>query len=101
MDEGFGPLRATSGRIAGALARASPHFDQPGAYCPCPASWACRKKRPMSATPYPCPCCGHLVFADPPGSSDICMICFWEDDATQLRYPDLADETNVMSLTEA
>jgi hypothetical protein len=55
----------------------------------------------MSATPFPCPCCGYLVFAEPPGSSDICMICFWEDDAEQLRYPDLADETNIMSLVEA
>lgn len=55
----------------------------------------------MSATLFPCPCCGYLVFAEPPGSSDICMICFWEDDAEQLRYPDLADETNIMSLVEA
>jgi hypothetical protein len=54
----------------------------------------------MSA-PYPCPCCGHLVFADPPGSEDICMICFWEDDATQLRFPTLADATNLMSLADA
>jgi hypothetical protein len=29
------------------------------------------------------------------------MICFWEDDAEQLRYPDLADQTNIMSLMEA
>ena len=55
----------------------------------------------MSATPYPCPCCGHQVFAEPPGSDDICMICFWEDDAAQLRFPELADATNVVSLAEA
>jgi hypothetical protein len=55
----------------------------------------------MSAGPYPCPCCGHLVFAEPPGSDDICMICFWEDDAEQLRFPELADATNIMSLAEA
>lgn len=53
----------------------------------------------MSA--YPCPCCGHLVFAEPPGSDDICMICFWEDDAAQLRFPQLSDQTNVVSLAEA
>lgn len=53
----------------------------------------------MSA--YPCPCCGYLVFDEPPGSSDICMICFWEDDALQLRFPELADQTNVVSLAEA
>lgn len=53
----------------------------------------------MSA--YPCPCCGYLVFAEPPGSGDICLICFWEDDALQLRFPELADQTNVVSLAEA
>jgi len=55
----------------------------------------------MSATPYPCPCCGHQVFAEPPGSDDICMICFWEDDAAQLRFPQLADATNIVCLAEA
>jgi hypothetical protein len=55
----------------------------------------------MSAEPYPCPCCGHLVFAEPPGSDDICMICFWEDDATQLRFPELGDQTNWVPLAEA
>lgn len=29
------------------------------------------------------------------------MICFWEDDALQLRFPELADQTNVVSLAEA
>lgn len=37
----------------------------------------------------------------PPGSDDICLICFWEDDATQLRFPSLADVTNAVSLREA
>lgn len=54
----------------------------------------------MSAS-FPCPCCGHLVFEAPPGSEDICLICFWEDDATQLRFPTLADVTNIVSLREA
>ena len=35
---------------------------------------------------YPCPCCGYLVFSEPPGSYDICPICFWEDDVSQLRF---------------
>jgi Cysteine-rich CPCC len=54
----------------------------------------------MSAA-FPCPCCGHLVLESPPGSDDICLICFWEDDATQLRFPSLADVTNTVSLREA
>jgi hypothetical protein len=56
---------------------------------------------PMSDDVYPCPCCGHLVFEEPPGSDDICMICFWEDDVTQLRWPWLAGATNAVSLVEA
>ena len=35
---------------------------------------------------WPCPCCGYLVFDEPPGSYDICPICFWEDDSSQLRF---------------
>jgi hypothetical protein len=50
---------------------------------------------------YPCPCCGYLVFEGPPGSDDICMICFWEDDASQLRFPQLGDQTNFVPLAEA
>jgi len=36
---------------------------------------------------YPCPCCGYLVFTEPPGSFEICPICFWEDDVSQLAIP--------------
>jgi hypothetical protein len=39
-------------------------------------------------TTYPCPCCGYLVFGDPPGSDDIYPICFWEDDVSQRRFPE-------------
>jgi hypothetical protein len=38
---------------------------------------------------YPCPCCGYLVFGEPPGSYDICPICGWEDDLSQLRFPEV------------
>ena len=38
---------------------------------------------------FPCPCCGYLVFDEPPGSYDICPICFWEDDISQLRFPEM------------
>ena len=56
---------------------------------------------PAAMSAYPCPCCGHLVFAELPGSDDICMICFWEDDVTQLRFPDLGARTNFVPLAEA
>ncbi len=49
---------------------------------------------------YPCPCCGYLVFGEPPGSFDICPICFWEDDAVQLGFPDMAGGANGCSLIE-
>jgi hypothetical protein len=52
-------------------------------------------------SPFPCPCCGHLVFADAPGSYDICPVCFWEDDISQLRWPDLGGGANSASLIEA
>lgn len=49
----------------------------------------------------PCPCCGHLVFADAPGSYDICPVCFWEDDGVQLRWTDYAGGANRPSLIES
>jgi hypothetical protein len=39
---------------------------------------------------YPCPCCGYLMFYEGPGSYDICKICFWEDDLSQLRFVEWA-----------
>jgi len=53
------------------------------------------------AAPFPCPCCGHLVFNEPPGSYEIRPICFWEDDLVQLRWPDFAGGANRPSLVEA
>jgi hypothetical protein len=51
---------------------------------------------------FPCPCCGYLVFGEPPGSYDICKICFWEDDALQLEYATtLAGGANHTTLQEA
>lgn len=50
---------------------------------------------------YPCPCCGHLTFREPPGSYDICPLCFWEDDNIQLRWPDWATGANKASLIQA
>lgn len=42
----------------------------------------------MASTTFPCPCCGYLVFDEPPGSYSICPICYWEDDLSQLRFVD-------------
>ena len=49
---------------------------------------------------YPCPCCGHLVFGESPGSYEICPVCFWEDDLVQLRWPDFVGGPNTLSLVE-
>jgi hypothetical protein len=48
-----------------------------------------------------CPCCGYIVFDEPPGSYAICPICFWEDDEVQLRFPTLEGGANCPSLIEA
>jgi hypothetical protein len=50
---------------------------------------------------YPCVCCGHLTLDEPPGSHQICPVCFWEDDAVQLRWPDWTGGANRPSLVEA
>jgi hypothetical protein len=55
----------------------------------------------VRADDYPCPCCGYLTFSEPPGSYDLCPICFWEDDAVQLRWPDWAGGANRPSLIDA
>lgn len=50
---------------------------------------------------FPCPCCGYLVFEEPPGSFDICPICYWEDDVSQLRFPEAGGGANSHSLIQA
>ena len=50
---------------------------------------------------YPCPCCGWLVFAEKPGSHEICAACGWEDDLSQLRFPTVGGGANDSSLIEA
>ncbi len=53
-------------------------------------------------TRYACPCCGFLTLdEEPPGTFDICLVCFWEDDAVQARDPSCAGGANTVSLTEA
>lgn len=55
----------------------------------------------MSEQRFPCPCCGHLAFTEPPGSDDICLVCFWEDDVSQLRWPHREEGANAPSLADA
>ncbi|ROQ96076.1 cysteine-rich CPCC protein [Streptomyces sp. 2132.2] len=55
----------------------------------------------MTRHPLPCPCCGHLVLDEMPGSHEICPVCSWEDDAVQFRWPTAEIGANRVSLVEA
>jgi hypothetical protein len=37
----------------------------------------------------------------PPGTFEICPVCFWEDDDSQVRDPEYAGGANAVSLREA
>ena len=51
---------------------------------------------------YACPCCGHKTLDNkPPGTFDICPICFWEDDDAQFDDPDYVGGANTVSLRVA
>ncbi len=51
---------------------------------------------------YPCPCCGYLTFSEePPGTYQVCPVCFWEDDRAQNDNPSLEGGANAVSLTQA
>lgn len=51
---------------------------------------------------YPCLCCRFKTLTEqPPGTFEICPVCFWEDDAAQAANPSLAGGANKMSLSEA
>ena len=51
---------------------------------------------------YTCPCCGYKTLdEEPPGTYDICCICFWEDDVLQFNEPGYDGEANKPSLIEA
>lgn len=57
---------------------------------------AARSTRPD----FPCPCCGYLTLSEPPGSHEVCAVCFWEDDAVQVFDPSFRGGANVPSLME-
>ena len=51
---------------------------------------------------YSCPCCGYRTLDErPPGTYDICPVCFWEDDPVQYDDPDYEGGANRASLRQA
>jgi hypothetical protein len=51
---------------------------------------------------YKCPCCSFLTLSeDPPGTYEICPVCFWEDDGVQFNDADYAGGANHVSLNQA
>ena len=51
---------------------------------------------------FACPCCGYLTLdEEPPGTYDICPVCWWEDDNLQFDDPTLRGGANELSLNEA
>lgn len=56
----------------------------------------------MKTTKYTCPCCGYKTLTEePPGTYDICRICFWEDDDIQFNDPDYEGGANKVCLRKA
>lgn len=50
---------------------------------------------------YTCPCCGYKTLREePPGTYEICSICFWEDDEIQFQDPDYEGGANEESLRQ-
>ena len=49
---------------------------------------------------YPCACCSHYTI-EVPGHSEICPVCFWQDDQHQAEQPDEACGPNTVSLHQA
>lgn len=55
-----------------------------------------------SVDKYACPCCGYKTLSEkPPGTYDICPVCFWEDDQIQHEDPDYEGGANIVSLRQA
>lgn len=51
---------------------------------------------------YTCPCCGYKTLEEePPGSFEICPICYWEDDNVQFETPHYEGGANKTSLYQA
>jgi hypothetical protein len=56
----------------------------------------------LSSRRHGCPCCGCLTLTrEPPGTFEVCEVCFWEDDPVQFEDPAYRGGANAVSLTEA
>ena len=55
-----------------------------------------------SSAKFPCPCCGYKTLPEaPPGTYNLCRVCFWEDDQVQFNDPDYQGGANRPSLRQA
>jgi len=51
---------------------------------------------------YKCVCCGYYTMeSEPPGTFEICPVCFWEDDNVQFDDPEYEGGANGISLNKA
>jgi hypothetical protein len=51
---------------------------------------------------YPCPCCHNRTLSEqPPGTYEICPVCFWEDDPVQFEDEDYDGGANSVNLRSA
>ena len=51
---------------------------------------------------YKCPCCGYYTFDKKvEGNYEICPVCFWEDDPTQMADPLCEGGANKNNLMQA
>lgn len=56
----------------------------------------------MSGKKYECPCCKYSTLDEkPPGTFEICPVCYWEDDNVQYDDPDYEGGANDVSLNKA
>lgn len=56
----------------------------------------------MTEARYSCSCCGFLTLPQPPpGTYEICEVCFWEDDGVQFDDPDYEGGAITVSLRQA
>jgi len=51
---------------------------------------------------YQCPCCSYFTLSEPPpGTFEICPICYWKDDNVQYANPNYSFGANRESLNQA